>query len=119
MSNAHSSGNPFGPPPFAVDASDGYGTWERTGRDRIAFTFKRLLFAGARTPAALYGQLFNGQHVGVGTVQATGVVRRDDAGDVVEGQFTFQLRNLSGHVVFAGRGSFTTRRVIVEPLAAP
>src|SRR6202035_5772824 len=57
---ARSSQNPFfvGPfAPLAVDFSDAIGAWKQVGDDsnQFAFTFKRLLFAGANTSTAAYG----------------------------------------------------------------
>lgn len=69
--NAHSSENPFLPPFFMVDLSDGYGAWKRQGdSNRFSVTFKRHLFAGPKIPSSLYGTFFLGQNVGEGTVQS-------------------------------------------------
>jgi len=62
--NPHSSLDPFLPPFLVVDISDGYGRLRREGAsNRFAGTFKRLLFAGARTDPNLYGEFFVGQSV--------------------------------------------------------
>jgi hypothetical protein len=43
----HSSQNPFVPPGLRVELSDYFGSWAPMGdSDRIAVTFKRLLFLG-------------------------------------------------------------------------
>ncbi len=119
--NAHSSQNPFLPPFLTADFSDGYGAWKRQGdSNRFAFTFKRLLFAGARTPTDLYGRFFVGQPVGEATIQAVGTLHHGDdgdTGDTLEGPFTFQLRNLRGEVVGAGSGTASFKRLKIEPLA--
>jgi hypothetical protein len=116
--NAHSSQNPFLPPFLTIDTSDGYGAWRRQGgSNRFAFAFKRLLFAGADTPTALYGPFFVGQHVGEATIQAVATLHED--GDTLEGQFTFQARNLRGDVVGTGSGPFSATRLRIEPLATP
>lgn len=114
--HAHSSENPYLPPPLAVDQSDGYGSWERQEDGRISLTFKRWLFAGINTPSALYPSAFLGQQVGIGTVQGVAALRRDGEGDILEGAFTFRFVNLAGKVVFAGGGTFSARRLKIEPL---
>ncbi|GAC1540544.1 MAG: hypothetical protein NVS2B9_07610 [Myxococcales bacterium] len=108
ISIAHGSENPFfsGPfAPLAVDLGDAFGSWKRQGDDgnRYAITFKRLLFAGAQTPAESYGDFFPGQYVGVATIQAVAVLEQGDdgSGDRLTGSFTFQLTNLARAVVLA------------------
>jgi len=114
--NPHSSGNPYLPPFLTVDLSDAYGAWRRQGdSNRFALTFKRLLFAGARTPTDLYGPFFVGQNVGVATIQAVATLQHGD-GDTLEGPFTFQSRNLRGEVVGTGSGTFSATRLKIEPL---
>ncbi len=118
--NAHSSQNPFLPPFLVADFSDGYGAWRRQGdSNRFAFTFKRLLFAGARTPTDLYGPFFVGQPVGEATIQAVGTLHHGDDGDTLEGPFTFQVKNLNGVVVGTGSGTASFKRLRIEPLATP
>jgi hypothetical protein len=116
--NAHSSENPFLPPSLAADFSDGYGAWKQMGDDsnQFALTFKRLIFAGANTPAALYGSFFLGQSVGVATIEAVATLQTGAAGQTLTGRFTFQLTNLQGTQVFAGSGTFSATRVKIEPL---
>jgi hypothetical protein len=116
--NAHSSENPFLPPPLAADFSDGYGTWKQTGDDsnQFALTFKRLIFAGANTPTAAYGSFFPGENVGVATIEAVATLQTSAAGQTLTGPFTFQLRNLQGTQVFAGSGTFAATRLKIEPL---
>ena len=115
---AHSSENPFLPPAVAVDSSDSFGSWRRL-RDshQFAVTFKRLLFAGANTPTALYGPFFPGQHVGFETVQAVLTVHAGSDGDTLEGPFTVQFANLGGQMVFASSGTVSAKRLEIEPLA--
>ena len=119
VSHAHSSENPFAPPPAVVDISDGYGAWKRVGDDQFALTLKRLLFAGARTPTALYGSFFPGQNVGVLNVQAVATVHTGKGGDTLTGQATFQFVNLAGEVVFHGSETFSATRLRIKPLATP
>ncbi len=117
---AHSSENPFLPPAVAVDSSDSYGSWRRLNdSDQFAVTFKRLLFAGANTPTALYGPFFPGQHVGFETVQAVLTVQARSDGDTLAGPFTVQFANLGGQVVFAGSGTISAKRLKIEPLTTP
>ncbi len=118
--NAHSSQNPFLPPFLVADFSDGYGAWKRQGdSNRFALTFKRLLFAGARTPTALYGPFFVGQNIGVATIQAVATLQHGEDGATLEGPFTFQVRNLRGEEVGTGSGTASATRLKVEPLATP
>ncbi len=51
-STAHSSENPFLPPPVVVDISDGYGAWKRVGDDsnQFALTLKRFFLPAPRLP---------------------------------------------------------------------
>jgi hypothetical protein len=108
--NAHTSENPFLPPPLVVDTSDGYGVWKSAGEDsdQIAITFQRFLFAGAATSQGLYGPFVPGQNVGVNAVQAVGTLRD---GGVLAGSFTTQFTNLGGTQTFAGTGTFTATRL--------
>ncbi len=116
--NPHSSQNPFLPPFLVADFSDGYGSWKPVGdSDRFAVTFKRHVFAGAKTPTALYGSFFLGQQVGEATIQSVATLRHGEDGDTLEGPFTFQLRNLRGQVVGAGSGTISAVRLKIEPLA--
>src|SRR5712691_12401839 len=117
-SHAHSSENPFLPPPVVVDISDGYGAWKRVGDDsnQFALTLKRFLFAGAKTPTALYGSFFPGQNVGELNVQLVATVHTGERGDTLMGQGTFQFVNLAGEVVFAGSETFSARRLRIKPL---
>lgn len=118
--NAHSSENPFLPPPFVVDESDQYGVWKRLeDSNQFAVTFKALLFAGANTPTALYGSFFPGQNVGVVSIQAVLTLHLGEDGDTLEGPFSFQITNLGGTVVFGGSGAVSATRVKIEPLATP
>ncbi len=121
VSHAHSSENPFFPPPAMVDVSDGYGAWKRVADDsnQFALTLKRFLFAGARTPTALYGSFFPGQNVGALNVQAVATLHTGEGGDTLTGQGTFQFVNLAGEVVFAGSETFSARRLRIKPLATP
>src|SRR5258707_7711992 len=83
--NPHSSLDPFLPPFLVVDISDGYGRLRREGAsNRFAGTFKRLLFAGARTDPNLYGEFFVGQHVGVATIQFVLTLRHGPSGDTMD-----------------------------------
>jgi len=117
--NAHSSENPFLPPPLVVDTSDGYGVWKSTDDDsnRVAITFNRFLFAGAATSS--YAFSFPGQYVGVNAVQAVGTLR--DA-DHLAGSFTTEFAPLVGQPpvvgqpIFSGSGTFTATRLKIEPL---
>jgi len=119
VSHAHSSENPFLPPPVVVDISDGYGAWKRVGDDsnQFALTLKRFLFAGARTPTLLYGSFFPGQNVGELNVQLVATVHTGEREDTLTGQGTFQFVNLAGKVVFAGSETFSATRLKIEPLA--
>jgi hypothetical protein len=118
--NAHSSQNPFLPPFLTIDTSDGYGAWKQQGgSNQFVFTFKRHLFAGANTPTSLYGLFFVGQQIGESTIQAVGAVRHSENGDILEGQFTFQVKNLRGDVLGTGSGPFSAKRLEIEPLATP
>jgi len=122
VSHAHTSENPFLPPPAVVDVSDGYGAWKRVGDDsnQFALTLRRFLFAGAKTPTALYGSFFPGQNVGELNVQAVATLHTGEGGDTLtDGQATFQLVNLAGAVVFAGSETFSARRLRIKPLATP
>jgi hypothetical protein len=104
---------------FAVNFSAAYGSWKQVGDDpnQIAGTFKRFLYAGASTPAAVYGSFFPGQHIGEATVQFTGTVQNTASGQTLSGSFTFQLTNLQGAVVLSGSGPFSAKRINVQPLA--
>ena len=117
--NAHTSENPFLPPPLVVDTSDGYGVWKPIGGDsnEFALTFRRFLFAGANTSTVLYGAAFPGQNVGVDNVEAVAAFKSGENGDTLSGPFTTQFVNLSGQVVFPGSGTFTATRLKIEPLA--
>lgn len=116
--SAHASGNPFFPPAFVLDYGDGYGAWKRLGdSNRFAITYKRFLFAGARTPTDLFGPFFIGQQVGVTTVQTVSTLQNGEDGDTLAGQATFQARNLRGEVVVAGSATFSATRLKIEPLA--
>lgn len=124
LSIAHSSQNPLfsGPfAPLAVDFGDAFGTWKQRGDDsnQFAITFKRLLFAGANTPTAIYGACFPGQHVGSASIQAVATLRHGEHWDTLTGPFTFQLTNLDGRVVLAASGTFSATRLKIEPLATP
>jgi hypothetical protein len=115
--DAHSSEDPFLPPFLTIDTSDGYGVWRGQGRpDQFGLTFKRHLFAGVNTPIDLYGPFFVGQYVGEATIQAVATVHHGESGDTLEGQFTFQARNLRGEVVGTGSGPFSGTRLRIEPL---
>lgn len=116
--NAHSSENPFLPPPLAVATSDGYGAWRPQGdSNQFAITFKSLLFAGANTPPALYGPFFPGQNVGVATIEAVGTLQHGENGDTLAGPFTFQFMSFSrGVVVATASGTFSATRLKIEPL---
>ena len=123
--NAHTSENPFLPPPLVVDTSDGYGAWKPTSDkpDRVAITFKRILFAGAATSTAIYGSFVPGQHVGVNVVQAVGALQDRDH---LAGEFASQFvagqsldPDLGGQVTFSGDGTFTATRLMIEPLPPP
>jgi hypothetical protein len=82
-------------------------------------TFKRHLFAGVNTPIDLYGPFFVGQYVGEATIQAVSTIHHGEGGDSLEGQFTFQVRNLRGDVVGTGSGPFSGTRLRIEPLVTP
>ena len=115
---ARSSENPSLPPAVAVDSSDSFGSWRRLNDShQFAVTFKRLLFAGANTPTALYGPFIPGQHVGFETVQAVLTVHASADADTLAGPFTVQFANLGGQVVFAGSGTVSAKRLKIEPLA--
>lgn len=107
--NAHTSENPFLPPPLVVDTSDGYGAWKPVGDNQFALTFKRFLFAGANTSAAIYAPVFQGQNVGVNIV--AGVATVGEGGDTFTGPFTTQLVNLAGQTVFAASASASGTRL--------
>ena len=113
--NAHTSENPFLPPPLVVDTSDGYGAWKSTSDepDRVAITFKRFLFAGAATSTTIYGSFVPGQHVGVNVVQAVGALQDHDH---LAGSFASQFLDLGGKVAFSGNGTFAATRLMIEPL---
>jgi hypothetical protein len=115
--NAHTSENPL-PPPLVVDTSDGYGAWKPLGGDpKFAVTFKRFLFGGANTSQGLYGPFFAGQNVGVNNVEAVATLDTGEGGDTLAGPFTTQFLNLRGELVFAGSGTFSAKRLNIEPLA--
>jgi hypothetical protein len=116
----HSSQNPFVPPALAVNFSDYIGTWASIGdSNKIAITFKRLLFAGPGTPATIYHQLFPGENIGLASIQSVVTLRPTENGDILEGPFTYQLTNLSGVQVLTGSGNVSFKRVAIEPLAKP
>lgn len=121
--NAHSSENPFLPPPLVVDTSDGYGVWKPAGDDsgQVAITFERFLFAGAATRS--YSFSFPGQCIGVNAVQAVGTLQ--DA-DHLAGSFTTEFTEFTncavlvgGQTKFSGNGTFTAKRLKIEPLFKP
>ncbi len=115
--NPHSSQDPFLPPFLVVDISDGYGRLRReSASNRFAGTFKRLLFAGARTDPNLYGEFFVGQYVGVASIQFVLTLRHGPDGDTMDGPFTFQARNLRNEVVGTGSGTASLVRLNIEPL---
>jgi hypothetical protein len=119
---AHSSQNPFlvGPfAPLAVDLSDAFGVWQPVSNtsNQFAITLKRLIFGGADTPTSAYGTFFPGQYIGTADIQAVGTLQHSQSGDTLAGPFTFQLRNLSGEVVLAASGTFSAKRLTIEPLA--
>jgi hypothetical protein len=106
--NAHTSENPFLPPPMVVDTSDGYGVWKSADDDpaRVAITFKRFLFAGVATSS--YAFSFPGQYVGENAVEAVGTLQ--DANHLA-GSFTTGFKNLGGQLTFSGSGTFTATRL--------
>src|SRR5207245_9817943 len=101
------------------ETSNGYVVWKRTVDDsnHFALTLKRFLFAGAKTPTALYGSFFPGQNVGVINVECVATVDTGEGGETLTGQCTFQFVNLAGKVVFAGSETFSATRLKIEPLA--
>jgi hypothetical protein len=116
---AHSSQNPYVPPPLAVDFSDGYGVWRQTpGTNQFAITLKRLTFAGPDTPTSIYGTFLQGQQVGEAIIEVAGTLQSDGT---LAGAFTFQLTSLAdnGAVVFADGGKLTATQIKIQPLAAP
>lgn len=116
ISIAHSSQNPYVPPPLAVDFSDGYGGWRQTpGTNQFAITLKRLTFAGPNTPTTTYGTFLQGQQVGEAIIEVAGTLQSDGT---LAGAFTFQLTSLAdnGAVVFAGGGKLTATRINIQPL---
>ena len=116
ISIAHSSQNPYVPPPLAVDFSDAYGAWRQTpGTNQFALTVRRLTFAGPYTPATIYGSFLQGQQIGQAIIEATGTLQ--NGGGTLAGTFTFQLTDLNGNVVFADGGTFSAKRINIEPLA--
>ena len=121
----HSSQNPFLPPGLVVELSDYFGSWAPIGdSDQIALTFKRLLFAGPNTPSAIYHQLFQGENVGLASIQSVVTLQHTKSGDILAGPFTFQLTTLDGQPVPAeiggtGSGTVSLSRVAIEPLATP
>jgi len=119
--NAHTSENPFLPSPLVVDTSDGCGAWKSQGDDsnQFALTFRRFLFACANTSTTLYGPFSLGRNVGVNRVQAVGTFHSGKNHDSLMGSFTNQFVNLNGEVVFAGSGTFTAKRLGIEPLTVP
>jgi hypothetical protein len=54
--------------------------------------------------------------VGEATIQAVATIHHGEGGDSLEGQFTFQARNLRGDVVGTGSGPFSGTRLRIEPL---
>lgn len=118
--SAHFSGNPFSPPRLALDFSDRYGAWKQLGdTNQFAFTYKQFIFAGANTSKELYGPFFVGQRVGTATMQMVATLQHDDDGDTLAGTVTKQDRNLRGEVVSRGSGTFSGKRLEIEPLATP
>jgi len=120
----HSSQNPFLPPGLVVELSDYFGSWAPIGdSDQIALTFKRLLFAGPNTPSAIYHQLFQGENVGLASIQSVVTLQHTKSGDTLKGPFTFQLTTLDGPVPAdmggTGSGTVSLSRVAIEPLATP
>jgi hypothetical protein len=124
---SHFCDNPLVPPALVVDASGYFGSWAQIGNsDEIALTFKRLLFACPETPPSLYGKFFNGQNIGLATIQALLALQHTRSGDILSGPFTFQFTNFkeltglpSDQVVFTGSGTVSLSRVAIEPLSAP
>jgi len=122
ISIAFNSENPaFAGTPLAVNFSDALGTWKQIGDDpaHIAMTFKRFLYAGPNTPAGVYGSFFVGQNVGKATIEAVGTLQTSAAGQTVTGQFTFQLTDLAGNLLLPASGTFSAKRVEIEPLVTP
>jgi ABC-type phosphate/phosphonate transport system permease subunit len=122
ISIAFNSENPaFTGTPLAVNFSDALGTWKQVGEDpnQVAMTFKRFLYAGRSTPAGVYGSFFPGQNVGVATIEAVGTLQNSAAGQTITGQFTFQLTDLAGNVVLPASGTFSAKRLEIQPLATP
>jgi hypothetical protein len=121
----HSSQNPFLPPGLVVELSDYFGSWAHNGDSgQIALTFKRLLFAGPDTPPAIYHQLFQGENIGLASIQAVLTLQHAKSGDILIGPFTFQLTTLDGQSIPAemggtGSGTVSLSRVAIEPLATP
>jgi hypothetical protein len=116
--NAHTSENPFLPPPLVVDTRDAYGAWKSTSDkpDRVAITFQRFLFAGAATSTTIYGSFVPGQHVGVNVVQAVGALHDRDH---LAGSFATQFLDRDGNEKFSGEGTFAATRLMIEPLPPP
>lgn len=117
ISIAHSSQNPYVPPPLAVDFSDGYGVWRQTpGTNQFALTLKRLTYAGPSTPS-IYAPFLPGQQVGEAIIEAVGTLQSDGT---LAGKFTFQLTSLAqaGAVVLADGGTFSAKRISIKPLAS-
>lgn len=122
ISIAFNSENPaFTGTPLAVNFSDALGTWKQVGEDptQVAMTFKRFLYAGPSTPAGVYGSFFPGQNVGIATIDAVGTLQTSAVGQTISGQFTFQLADLAGNVVLPASGTFSAKRLEIQPLATP
>jgi hypothetical protein len=117
--NPQSGASPILPPPATgLTGSDGHGNWKRVSGDHeFAYTFRKLLFAGPVTDPVFGPVLFTGQHIGAFTAQALFSIRREGENEVLEGTFTAQFRNLQDAVVGTASGTFTGRRLAVEPLA--
>jgi hypothetical protein len=122
ISIAFNSENPsFTGSPLAVNFSDAYGTWHATSDpNQFAFTFKRLVFAGASTPMSIYGSFFSGENVGVATIEALGTLQNSAAGPTLKGRFTFQLYSYYLHgdaLGGTGSGTFSATPITIQPLA--
>lgn len=106
---------------LAVDHGAEFGSWARVGDHQFAATLKALLFAGPNTPPEIYGQLFSGQNVGLGTLQVANITLQHTAsGDTLMGRFTVQYESFFlNEVVITTSGSFSFTRVAIEPLATP
>lgn len=109
------------PCPLAVDHGGQFGSWVRDGHHQFAATLKAPLFAGPNTPTEIYGQLFSGQNVGLGTLQVANITLQHTAsGDTLTGKFTVQYESFFlNQVVITTSGTFSFSRVAIEPLATP